>query len=39
MWTRDGQILSTPTDAKNAFIRMAEQQGIPVEDWPEEYKE
>ena len=39
MWVRDGEILSMPEDARLAFIKMAEQQGIPVEDWPNEYKE
>jgi hypothetical protein len=39
MWVRDGQILATPEDAKQAFIKMAEVQGIPVSQWPDKYKE
>jgi len=39
MWVRDGEILSMPEDGRLAFIKMAEQQGIPVADWPDEYKE
>ena len=37
-WIRDGKILKCFQLEKEAFIQMARGQGIPEEEWPEEYR-
>jgi hypothetical protein len=38
MWWRGGAILKCFELEREAFVKMATAQGMPVEEWPEKYR-
>ena len=38
IWVRRGKLVAAFDDERDAYIAMAEREGIPVERWPEKFR-